>query len=94
MSWGQDPRERLRKLHARLFKDVDAIAALPLTTPEEAASRLKKIQAVMLELAKANAIVASGQCTVLQLGQHLELANKLFAVATSANDEMSGGPKV
>ena len=58
----------------RLRKGLDEVSALRSNrSTEEAGKWAEKIKSVNQEVAKANAIVATGRCSVQQLVEHLGL---------------------
>src|SRR5260221_9203182 len=68
----------------RLRKGLDEVSALRSNrSTEEAGKWAEKIKSVNQEVAKANAIVASGRCSVQQLVEPRPEATIAFAFATS-----------
>ena len=71
----------LSEVHARLRKDLDEVAAIrPQWSIEAGAKWRKKIQSVSQEMARANAIVATGRCSFQQLGEHFKFLARMQAV--------------
>jgi hypothetical protein len=53
----------------------------------------EKIKSVNQEVAQANAIVATGRCSVQQSAEHLKLIVRTFAVVQAAVERHSDSPE-
>jgi len=86
----------LDQVHARLRKGLDEASAIWSNRSIEAAAKwAEKIKSVTQEVAKANAIVATGRCSVQQTAGHLKLLAQTFAVvqamAEAHSDSLESG---
>ena len=71
----------------RLRKGLDEVSALRSNrSTEEAGKWAEKIKSVNQEVAKANAIVATGRCSVQQLVEHLRLCAQIGGVIQAASE--------
>jgi hypothetical protein len=71
----------------RLRKGLAEVSALRSNrSTEEAGKWAEKIKSVNQEVAKANAIVATGRCSVQQLVEHLRLCAQIGGVIQAASE--------